>query len=553
MADRRETRDERRLRLTEAMVNQDEESENKRNKIIDYSREIEAANAPRAEQILEDAFLNLDDDTLKTKEGRRALIILRNAALNTKNKHQFIFDVSLGTDRDEYNAPLEVPNLPNTSPRQPMQGRGITPRPSQPQATQPLGITPPVNRQETQPETNTVPRGAQGMGLNRSQPALPDNFTGPVKRSPFNEYVPRGDPSNEPADTGIADFNMRQMPTKLRGATGSSAIGWDPQQRGNIFDGLAPGRNGGGIGSMGGGQYVPTVGIVPNNPRNAQFAPQFRESAFNSRQMDLNSQMRKDAFMVGINQKRRLRGEGQYDQGIIDNAVAANQQQVGRNFMSARDKAMISRPMGGQQEQRSGYGDTNPINGRGIEGFIPSGNMPDLRGYRQYDNGARYQGSPNRNGISPDILVGRTATGGVSLVGEADLNSPGGITDQSRAAASQRRDARIIGNQIKYGLSPETPAVAAATERSTMRNAPARAERKGIERMNKQRQDLEDLQQETTLEHFRSIKDPLARRTAIEKHLGGQGLPASKSTFSKVVGKLPLRVRSSFPYVEPNL
>jgi hypothetical protein len=325
-----------------------------------------------------------------------------------------------------------------------------------------------------------------------------------------------------------------------------------PQQRGNIFDGLAPGRNGGGIGSMGGGQYVPTVGIVPNNPRNSQFAPQFRESAFNSRQMDLNSQMRNDAFMVGINQKRRLRGEGQYDQGIINNAVAANQQQVGRNFMSARDKAMISRPMGGQQEQRSGYGDTNPINGRGIEGFIPSGNMPDLVGYRQYDNGARYQGSPNRNGISPDILVGRTATGGVSLVGEADLNSPGGITDQSRAAASQRRDARIIGNQIKYGLSPETPAVAAATERSTMRNAPARAERKGIERMNKQRQDLEDLQQETTLEHFRSIKDPLARRTAIEKHLGGQGLPAPESTFRKIVGKPALRFKGSFPYVGLN-
>jgi hypothetical protein len=85
-----------------------------------------------------------------------------------------------------------------------------------------------------------------------------------------------------------------------------------------------------------------------------------------------------------------------------------------------------------------------------------------------------------------------------------------------------------------------------------MRNAPARAERKGIERMNKQRQDLEDLQQETTLEHFRSIKDPLARRTAIEKHLGGQGLPAPESTFRKIVGKPALRFKGSFPYVGLN-
>jgi hypothetical protein len=96
------------------------------------------------------------------------------------------------------------------------------------------------------------------------------------------------------------------------------------------------------------------------------------------------------------------------------------------------------------------------------------------------------------------------------------------MTDQSRAAASQRRDDRILGNRLKYGLSPETPAVAAAMERSTMRNAPARAERQGIERMNQQRQAMEDLRHEATLEHFRSIKDPLARRSAIEKHLGGQ-------------------------------
>lgn len=320
--------------------------------------------------------------------------------------------------------------------------------------------------------------------------AVPNNRKGPIRDirnyTPFGsderagpyrdlssqgEYIPSGVGSNEPADTGIADYRMSAMP-------------------------------------------------VRNHPRNAQFKPQFRESAFNSRQMDLNSQMRNDAFMAGINQKRRLRGEGQYDQGIIDNAVAANQQQVGRNFMSARDKAMISRPMGGQQEQRSGYGDTNPINGRGIEGFIPSGNMPDRLTSRQYADGARYEGNPNRDGISPDILVGRTATGGVSLVGEPSLNSPGGITDQSRAAANQRRDSRIIGNQIKYGLSPGTPAVARAL-------GAAGTKRAGIERMNRQRQDLEDLQHETTLEHFRSIKDPAARRSAIEKHLGGQGITPS--------------------------
>lgn len=397
-------------------------------------------------------------------------------------------------------------------------------------------------RKTSNPPTNRLATYLERRDLERRNPAA---------------ITPRGDGSNEPADTGIADFSMRQMPTQLRGASGSlmsgnrvnglaflqqqqqqlrdvpssSDIGREPRQRGNIFDGLAPGRNGRGIGSMGGGQYVPTVGIVPNNPRNAQFKPQFRESAFNSRQMDLNSQMRNDAFMAGINQKRKVYGKFGQDQNatpfdiaannqLIDNAVAANQQQVGRNFMSARDKAMISRPMGGQQEQRSGYGDTNPINGRGIEGFIPSGNMPDLRGYRQYDNGARYQGSPNRNGISPDILVGRTATGGVSLVGEADLNSPGGITDQSRAAANQRRDARVIGNQIKYGLSPDTPAVARAL-------GAAGTKRAGIERMSRQRQDLEDLQHETTLEHFRSIKDPAARRSAIEKHLGGQGITPS--------------------------
>jgi hypothetical protein len=247
-----------------------------------------------------------------------------------------------------------------------------------------------------------------------------------------------------------------------------------------------------------------------------------------------------------------------YDQGIIDNAVAANQQQVGRNFMSARDKAMISRPMGGQQEQRSGYGDTNPINGRGIEGFIPSGNMPDRNQIRggiegKYLEGNQYFGSSNRFGRPPAITVGRTPSGGISLTGQSELNSPGGMTDQSRAAAGQRRDDRILGNRIKYGLSPETPAVAGAMERSTMRNAPARAERQGIERMNQQRQAMEDLRHEATLEHFRSIKDPLARRSAIEKHLGGQGVPASKSTFSTVVGKLPLRVRNNFPYVEPNL
>ena len=345
----------------------------------------------------------------------------------------------------------------------------------------------------------------------------------------------------------MQDFAVPNMPNRQRGAPGSSAIGWESQPAEelpadalmpenvdrSIFYGLAPGRSGRGIGSMGKGQYVPTVGIVPNNPRNAQFAPQFRESAFNSRQMDLNSQMRNDAFMAGINQKRKVYGKFGQDQNatpfdiaannqLIDNAVAANQQQVGRNFMSARDKAMISRPMGGQQEQRSGYGDTNPINGRGIEGFIPSGNMPDRLTSRQYADGARYQGNPNRNGISPDILVGRTATGGVSLVGERDLNSPGGMTDQSRAAAGQRRDARILGNRLKYGLSPETPAVAAATERSTMRNAPARAERQGIERMNQRRQAMEDLQDETTAEYFRSITDPRDRRSVIEKHLGGQ-------------------------------
>jgi len=267
--------------------------------------------------------------------------------------------------------------------------------------------------------------------------------------------------------------------------------------------------------------------------------------------MVLNSQMRNDAFMVGINQKRRLRGEGAYDQGIIDNAVAANQQQVGRNFMSARDKAMISRPMGGQQEQRSGYGDTNPINGRGIEGFIPSGNMPDRNQIRggieeKYNEFNEYSGGSNRFGRPAAIAVGRTPSGGISLTGQREMNSPGGMTDQSKSAAGQRRDDRILGNRLKYGLSPETPAVAGAMERSTMRNAPAKVERQ-------RRQDLEDLQHETTLEHFRSIKDPLARRSAIEKHLGGQGIPASKSTFSKVVGKLPLRVRNNFPYVEPNL
>jgi hypothetical protein len=105
------------------------------------------------------------------------------------------------------------------------------------------------------------------------------------------------------------------------------------------------------------------------------------------------------------------------------------------------------------------------------------------------------------------------------------------MTDQSRAAAGQRRDARILGNRLKYGLSPETPAVAAAMEQSTMRNAPARAERQGIERMSRQRQDLEDLQHETTLEHFRSIKEPFARRSAIEQYLGSQSkTPAARGS-----------------------
>jgi len=243
--------------------------------------------------------------------------------------------------------------------------------------------------------------------------------------------------------------------------------------------------------------------------------------------------------------------------------------------MSARDKAMISRPMGGQQEQRSGYGDTNPINGRGIEGFIPSGNMvkpqerinsatgkPQL--FLTRPNGGRSKFFEGNEYASEDAAgneipgkstqVYRTPTGGIGLRGTYDPANPSNrMTDQSKSAAGQRRDDRILGNRLKYGLSPETPAVAGAMERSTMRNAPAKLERQGIERINKQRQDIQDLQHETTLEHFRSIKDPLARRSAIEKHLGGQGIPASKSTFSKVVGKLPLRVRNSFPYVEPNL
>jgi hypothetical protein len=362
----------------------------------------------------------------------------------------------------------------------------------------------------------------------------------------------------------MQDFQMSNMPNRQRGASGSSAIGWEPQQRGSIFDGLAPGRNGGGIGSMGGGQYAPTVGIVPNNPRNAQFKPQFRESAFNSRQMDLNSQMRNDAFMAGINQKRKVYGKFGQDQNatpfeiaannqLIDNAVAANQQQVGRNFMSARDKAMISRPMGGQQEQRSGYGDTNPINGRGIEGFIPSGNMvkpqerinqatgrPQL--FLTRPNGGRSNFFEGNEYASEDAAgneipgkstqVYRTPTGGIGLRGTYDPANPSNrMTDQSRASASQRRDARILGNRLKYGLSPETPAVAAAMERSTMRNAPVRAERQGIERMNQRRQDLEDLQDETTLEHFRSIKDPFARRSAIEQYLGSQSkTPAARGS-----------------------
>lgn len=252
--------------------------------------------------------------------------------------------------------------------------------------------------------------------------------------------------------------------------------------------------------------------------------------------MDLNSKMRNDAFMAGINQKRKVYGKFGQNQNatpfdiaannqLIDNAVAANQQQVGRNFMSARDKAMISRPMGGQQEKRSGYGDTNPINGRGIEGFIPSGNMPDLNEIRGGIDGRYYEGNqylvgPNRFGRPPAVTVGRTPSGSISLTGQREMNSPGGITDQSRAAANQRRDARIIGNQIKYGLSPDTPAVARAL-------GAAGTKRAGIERMSRQRQGLEDLQHETTIEHFRSIKDPAARRSAIEKHLGGQGITPS--------------------------
>ncbi len=194
------------------------------------------------------------------------------------------------------------------------------------------------------------------------------------------------------------------------------------------------------------------------NPRNSAFAPQSRMQSFNRRALDQKYQGMDNARTGLAARNARVydnfgrppgddMGGSRLNFGQIDDAVADRQRQVGRNFMSSRDRRMVDAPIVGE-----------PINGRSVFGEQP-GSTPA----REAISNAQH--NLNQKSFTRQF---NAAHG----IGPAPAPAP---RDTLNDYASIEKDKRIIGNARKYGLDANAPAVAMALDRFAKRGAPQAA------------------------------------------------------------------------------